>query len=94
MVGREAHRKEKIVNKAVRTLRATAVATVAAALIFSVGGLVVARNADAAVTSWAAVSTVNVRSGPGTSYSILGVLQPGNTVAAVGTATSGWVTVT
>lgn len=94
MVGREAHRKEKIVNKAVRTLRATAVATVAAALVFSVGGLVVARNADAAVTSWAAVSTVNVRSGPGTSYSILGVLQPGNTVAAVGTATSGWVTVT
>lgn len=49
----------------------------------------------AAAPTMTAISAVNVRSGPGTTFSILGVLRSGQTVASSGSATAtGWTPVT
>ena len=68
------------------------VATTSIAISFSLGGLVLAGAADAAVP-YVATNAVNVRSGPGTSHKVLGVLSVGSPVSGDATA-NGWVQIT
>ncbi|MFT3860772.1 SH3 domain-containing protein [Micropruina sp.] len=74
------------------TTRTLIAVVTSVALSFSLGGLLIAGSASAAV-AYVATGAVNVRSGPGTSYSVLGVLHLGDSIS--GTSTSnGWVQVT
>ena len=50
-------------------------------LTLTLGGLVFSPNA-AAATAYVTIGAVNVRSGPGTSYPVLGVLAAGDAVSA------------
>lgn len=78
-----------------RLLRLTAAAAASAVLAFGVGGMVVPKPASAVSLVCSASSWVNVRSGPGTSYPILGRLAAGESIESRGVATaSGWTPVT
>lgn len=81
-----------MVSKALRLLRTTVVAMVAAAMLIGIGGLLLAHPAQAATTSWTATTAVNVRSAPNTSSSVLGVLPTGTAIQG-GDNQSGWVQV-
>lgn len=67
-------------------------ALVAATSLAGVGGVITVTSA-AAATSMVAVSAVNLRSGPGTSYAVVTVVPGGATVSATGSSTGGWVPV-
>lgn len=67
-----------------------AVATITG-LTLTLGGLTLSPTANAA-TAYLVAGDVNVRSGPGTSHPILGVLTAGNTVSGAA-ASGGWVKV-
>lgn len=84
---------ERFIVRVVGKTKATLISGVATALAFSVGGVVVAFPADA-VTAYVATANVNVRSGPSTAKSILGVLPAGAKVTATGAASNGWVPIT
>lgn len=77
------------VNAATRVVVAT---TTSVALSFTLGGLILSGPASA-VAPYVATGAVNVRSGPGTSYPILGVLSVGDAVSGA-SASDGWVRVT
>lgn len=63
------------------------------ALTLGASTLVVTTAANAGQTM-TATTYVNVRSGPGTSHPVIGVLSPGQAVEASGTVTNGWYEVT
>lgn len=75
-----------------RFTRALLATVTSIAIGFGLGGLALAPTADAAATAYVATGSVNVRSGPGTSYKVLGVLAAGDAVSG-GVATDGWVKV-
>ncbi len=78
-------------QRAYATSRAVVAVATSVALSFGLGGLVLAGTAGAA-EPYVATNAVNVRSGPGTSYRVIGVLALGKPIS--GTATSsGWVKV-
>ena len=70
-----------------------AVGSLITSMALGVGGLVIA-NPAAATQPMTATTYVNLRSGPGTSYSVVSVLAPDETVTALGTVTGGWYQVT
>ncbi len=71
--------------------RATVRVAVAAmtGLVLTLGGLIFSPSADAA-TAYVATGAVSVRSGPGTSYPVVGTLATGEAVSGAG-ASGGWV---
>jgi uncharacterized protein YraI len=74
-------------------LRGGAIAAALAIALQTFGGMLAGPLATAdAVLS--ATTAVNVRSGPGTTFSILGVLWQGNTITARGASQNGWTPVT
>jgi len=75
-----------------RTVRGGLAALVVAGLVQSVGSLALVTSADAAGTTMRATTAVNVRSGPGTGYSRIGLLYPGDNVQALSSG-NGWTKV-
>ena len=71
------------------TTRAVVATATSIVLSFGLGGVALSSTADAA-TGYVAVSAVYVRSGPSTSYKILGTLATGQKVSGSSTS-SGWV---
>lgn len=75
------------------TITRTAIAiALSVAIGFGLSGLTLSSTAHAA-TSYLATGSVNVRSGPGTSHPILGVLAVGDAVSGAA-ASDGWVKIT
>ncbi|AXE37388.1 septal ring lytic transglycosylase RlpA family protein [Acidipropionibacterium virtanenii] len=70
-------------------------ATVALGVVLTAGvPAIVGSIAQAATTTLHASAAVNVRTGPGTSNARIGVLYPGDEVAATGSSVDGWTPVT
>ncbi len=80
-------------NRALAVTRAT-LAWVVLTTSLVVGGLVVAAPADAATATYTANTSVNVRSGPSTSKTILFQLQKGQTVLSAGKVSGDWLPIT
>lgn len=77
------------------TGRLSRVAATAGVVALTLGaGTLAITTLAAATTTMTATTYVNQRSGPSTSYPVLGVLSPGQAVEASGTVTNGWVQVT
>ncbi len=78
---------------ATRTLRGAATAGALAVALQTFGGLIAGpiATADSVMQT---TTALNVRSGPGTNYSILGVLYQGNSVTVRGANQNGWTPVT
>ena len=75
-------------NKKVSKILALAMAFV---LVLGIAGIALADNTFTSTSGSAyATDVVNVRSGPGTSYSILGYLSKGEKVTITGTVSNGW----
>ncbi len=74
-------------------LRAVVASGIVAAMMQTMGGVVLSPLADASTTQMTATTAVNVRTGPSTSDSRLGVLYPGQSVEAV-SESNGWTKVT
>lgn len=69
-------------------------ATVALGVVLTAGvPAIVGSIAQAATTTLHASAAVNVRTGPGTSNARIGVLYPGDEVAATGSSVNGWTPV-
>ena len=75
-------------------LKKTAVGLLAAATLASVGAVTTVGTALAATQTMVATGNVNLRSGPGTSYTIIAVVPLGATVTATGVTSGSWVQVT
>ncbi|MDO5092098.1 MAG: SH3 domain-containing protein, partial [Propionibacteriaceae bacterium] len=82
-----------MMNRIKRTARGALAAFVVAGLVQSVGSLAWVTSADAASSTMRATTAVNVRSGPGTGYSRIGLLYPGERVQAH-SSSNGWTRVT
>lgn len=80
-------------NRIMRTTRGALAALVTAGLVQTVGSLAWVTSADAASSTMRATTTVNVRSGPGTGHSRIGLLYPGDEVVTRGSS-NGWTRVT
>ncbi len=80
-------------NRIMRTMRGGLAALVVAGMLQGVGSLAWVSPADAAATTMRATTAVNVRSGPGTNHSRIGVLYRGQSVQAHST-NNGWTKVT
>ena len=80
-------------NRIMRIARGSLAAFVVAGLVQSVGSLAWITSADAASSTMRATTAVNVRSGPGTGYSRIGLLYPGDRVQAH-SSSNGWTRVT
>ena len=78
-------------QRATATTRKVVAVVTGVALSFGLGDLALASIADAAVP-YVATDAVNVRSGPGTSYKVIGVLALGKTISGSSTG-NGWVKV-
>lgn len=78
---------------AARMLRRLAVAVATAALVFTVGTVVAPLSESSGTTTMVATAGVNVRSGPGTQYSIVGGLARGSSIQALGGSQNGWTPV-
>ncbi|HQE32155.1 MAG TPA: SH3 domain-containing protein [Propionibacteriaceae bacterium] len=76
-----------------RSVKGAAAASALAIALQSFGGMLAGPMATAD-TQFSATTAVNVRTGPSTSHSIIGVLYQGNTVAARGASQNGWTPVT
>ena len=76
-----------------RSMRGAAAAGVLAIALQTLGGMAAGPLASAD-TVLSATTAVNVRTGPGTSYSVLGVLYQGTQVTVRGAAQNGWTPVT
>ena len=72
-----------------KSLHRILVAVVVAGLVQTMGSLVTSPGADAASTQMAATTAVNVRSGPSTSSTRLGVIYKGDKVTAI-SSSGGW----
>jgi uncharacterized protein YgiM (DUF1202 family) len=71
-----------------RNLLAWGVTTAALAAGSGIG---VGTGAEAATATWIATTSVNVRTGPGTTYTVLDQLAKGEVVLALGKASGGWL---
>ncbi|MGJ3507762.1 SH3 domain-containing protein [Enemella sp. A6] len=78
---------------AVRMLRRSATAVATAGLVFSVSTVVAPLSESARTAEVVATAGVNIRSGPGTKYSIVGSLARGRSIQAVGEDSHGWTPV-
>ncbi|NLT29569.1 MAG: SH3 domain-containing protein, partial [Propionibacterium sp.] len=78
---------------AARMLRRSATAVATAGLVFSVSTVVAPLSESARTTEVVATAGVNIRSGPGTQYSIVGGLARGRSIQAVGQDQNGWTPV-
>lgn len=82
-------------GRALRLLRGSAIGLVLTAqLTFVMPAIFPDGRAEASDNNITAKVAVNVRSGPGTDHSRLGVLYPGESLSARGAASNGWVPVT
>ena len=82
-------------GRALRLLRGSVIGLVLTAqLTVVVPAIFPDGRAEAAGNNVTARVAVNVRSGPGTDHSRLGVLYPGESLSARGTASNGWIPVT
>lgn len=79
-------------NRALRGLRGLVVAGTIAAVAQGLGSVALSPSADAAAATLTATTAVNIRSGPSTSYSRLGVLYQGERIEAV-SSSNGWTEV-
>ena len=77
-----------------RKLKAWLIAGLGTMLVATSASIVYDTVAQAATTTMRATTAVNVRTGPGTNYTRIGVLYPGQTVTATGPSQNGWVPVT
>ena len=77
-----------------RPVRLSATALASAGLVTTGIGFPTSQLAHAEGRTVMATTAVNVRSGPGTSYKILGVLYPGHTAQQIGNTKYGWAQVT
>ena len=77
-----------------RPVRLSATALASAGLVTTGLGFPTSQLAHAEGRTVMATTAVNVRSGPGTSYKILGVLYPGHTARQIGSTKYGWTQVT
>jgi len=77
-----------------RPVRLSATALASAGLVTTGIGFPTSQLAHAEGRTVMATTVVNVRSGPGTSYKILGVLYPGHTAQQIGNTKYGWAQVT
>lgn len=80
-------------NKIALRLRTSIVGLTLAATTVGVGGLVVVNSAIAASQAMVATTDVNLRSGPGMSYAVIGVVGQGDRVLAIDSEGS-WTKVT
>lgn len=78
---------------AVRTARVGVASALSAAALVGGTQIVVGSLAVARTTTMTTTTTVNVRSGPGTSYRVIDVAHSGSTVVATGPSSSGWTPV-
>lgn len=80
-------------KKAVQRLKVSMIGAALASSLVAMGGVIVVGTAIAATRTMVATSSVNLRSGPGMSYPVIGMVPGGAKVTA--TATSGsWIAVT
>ena len=77
-----------------RPVRLSVTALASAGLVTTGIGFPTSQLAHAEGRTVMATTAVNVRSGPGTSYKILGVLYPGHTAQQIGNTKYGWAQVT
>jgi len=77
------------VNRIVHRIKASVVGIALASTLVGVGGVIAVGTAIAASQTMVASVTLNLRSGPGTNYSIIGYVDAGATVTATGNAVSG-----
>ena len=77
-----------------RPVRLSATVLASAGLVTTGIGFPTSQLAHAEGRTVMATTAVNVRSGPGTSYKILGVLYPGHTAQQIGNTRYGWAQVT
>jgi peptidoglycan DL-endopeptidase CwlO len=77
------------VNRIVHRIKASVVGIALASTLVGVGGVIAVGTAIAASQTMVATVTVNVRSGPGANYPIIGYVDAGGTVTATGGAVSG-----
>ena len=77
-----------------RPVRLSATALASAGLVTTGIGFPTSQLAHAEGRTVMATTAVNVRSGPGTSYKILGVLYPGHTAQQIGNTRYGWAQMT
>ena len=77
------------VNSLVRRLKTRVVGAALASTLVVTAGVVVVGSAIAASQTMVTTANVNLRSGPGTNYAIVGVLNSGDRVSATGSAVSG-----
>lgn len=77
-----------------RPVRLSATALASAGLVTTGLGFPTSQLAHAEGRTVMATTAVNVRSGPGTSYKVLGVLYPGHTARQIGNTKYGWTQVT
>ena len=76
-------------QRATGTTRKVVAVVTGVALSFGLGDLALASIADAAAVPYVATDAVNVRSGPGTSYKVIGVPAHGKTISGSSTG-NGW----
>lgn len=76
-------------NKVVHRLKASVVGVALASTLVGVGGVVVVGTAIAASQTMVTTTTVNLRSGPGSTYAIIGVVDSGARVTATGSPVTG-----
>lgn len=78
-----------LVNRVVHRLKLSVAGAALASTVVVLGGVVVVGSAIGATSSVVATTTVNLRSGPGTNYAIIGYLPAGATATATGSAVAG-----
>lgn len=75
-------------------LKKSVVGVTAAASFATVGAVVVVSSAAAATGTYIATADLNLRSGPDTSYNVIGYIPEGESVQATGTTSGRWLEVT
>ncbi len=76
-------------NKVVHRLKASVVGVALASTLVGVGGVVVVGTAIAASQTMVTTTTVNMRSGPGSTYAVVDVVDSGARVTATGSPVTG-----
>lgn len=76
-------------NRIANRIKASVVGIALASTLVGVGGVIAVGTAIAASQAMVATVNLNLRSGPGTNYSIIGLVNAGATVTATGGAVSG-----
>ena len=77
-------------KKAVQRLKVSMIGAALASSLVAMGGVIVVGTAIAATQTMVATSSVNLRSGPGMSYPVIGMVPGGAKVTATAT-TGSWL---